>query len=445
MVAAPAYLDTQTQEKAVREAARLLVPRLTKYIIHVPEPPQQAFMLLDQKEAFYGGAAGGGKSDALLMTALQYVDIPGYAAMIFRRTYTELALPEAIMARSHEWLAGTDAVWQGTDHQWVFPSQATLNFAHVQHDQDRFAYQGAAFQFIAFDELTEFPEIVYRFLLSRARRPSGLTGRQLADVPIRVRGASNPGGMGHDWVKARFVDPETSAGRPFIPAKLGDNPHLDQEDYTATLMELDPLTRKRLLDGDWSVRPMGAMMRTEWFKTVDNAPGPIQRTIRVWDFAATEDEGGNDPDWTVGMKVGLLANRQLIILDVERFRKTAGDVERAVEAAALRDGRRVRVIIKQEPGSSGKTVVHYYKRKLLGWAVHGVPDTGSKEDRVAPFASQAQIGNVLLLRGSWNGAFLDEAGQFPTKGVHDDQVDCAGTALQQLVVKGPGTMYTARR
>ncbi len=426
-------------DRALLEAARLLVPKLTKYIPHVPEPPQQAFMLLDTFEAFYGGAAGGGKSDALLAGALQYVDVPGYAALILRRTFAELVMADAIMARSFEWLAGTDAVWNAGEHKWSFPSGATLTFGHVQYEMDRFNYQGAAFQYIAFDELTEFPELVYRFLLSRCRRPSG--DSLLAKVPLRVRGASNPGGLGHDWVKRRFVD--SGPDKPFIPAKLGDNPHLDRESYTTTLMELDPLTRKRLLDGDWSVRPMGAMFRDGWFKIVDNPPSPVQRIVRVWDFAATEDEGGNDPDYTVGLKMGLMANRQLIILDVERCRKTAGDVEKHVESAASRDGKACRIFVKQEPGSSGKTVVYYYTKRLIGYAVKGIPDTGSKEDRAAPLASQAQIGNVLLLRGHWNGEFLDEAGQFPTKGVHDDQIDSAATGLQVLIVKGAGRFYSA--
>lgn len=442
-IAAPVDLSP---DRALLEAARLLTPKLTGYIPHVPEPPQQAFLLLNHREAFYGGAAGGGKSDALLMGALQYVDVPGYNALILRRTYAELAMPEAIMARSHEWLSGTDAVWNAGEHKWVFPSGATLTFGHVQYDMDRFNYQGAAFQYIGFDELTEFSELVYRFLMSRARRPSGLGGgitTMLSRVPIRVRGASNPGGLGHDWVKRRFVDEETSKGRPFIPARLDDNPFLDREEYKATLAELDPLTRARLLDGDWSVRPVGAMFRETWWKIVDQVPSPVTKTVRVWDFAATEEEGGNDPDWTAGIKMALLANRQLIILDVERFRKTAGDVERHVEAAAIRDGKPVRVIIKQEPGSSGKSVVHYYKRRLLGWSVTGIPDTGSKEDRAAPLASQVQIGSVLLLKGQWVQDFLDEANQFPTKGVHDDQIDSAATAFAQLVMKGTGRLYTA--
>jgi predicted phage terminase large subunit-like protein len=430
-VAAPVL----TEERVYAEAARLLIPKLTKYITHVPEPPQQAFLLLDDREAFYGGAAGGGKSDALLMGALQYVDVPGFAALILRRTFAELVMPDAIMARSHEWLAGTDAIWNAGEHKWTFPSGATLSFGHVQHEMDRYNYQGSAFQYIGFDELTEFPEIVYRFIMSRLRR--------LANFPVkpRIRAASNPGGLGHEWVKRRFIDEGQAHGRPFIPARLGDNPHLDRDEYTATLMELDPLTRKRLLDGDWTVRPMGAMFRQEWFKIVDTLPAPITRTVRVWDFAATEEEGGNDPDYSVGCKMALLANRQLAILDVERFRRLAGDVEIAVERAAIRDGRPVKVVVKQEPGSSGKTVVHYYTKKLIGYTVKGVPDTGSKEDRAGPLASQAQIGNVLLMRGSWNTDFLDEAAQFPTKGVHDDQVDAAATGLSELTLRGAGVIH----
>jgi predicted phage terminase large subunit-like protein len=437
MGASAAAFDTIAPDRALLEAASLLVPKWTKYIPHMPEPPQQAFLLLPHKEAFYGGAAGGGKSDALLMGALQYVDVPGYNALILRRTFDELALPEAIMARSLEWLMGTDARWSAQEHRWTFPSSATLTFGHVQYEKDRFKYQGSAFQYIAFDELTEFEEIVYRFLFSRLRRLEGFK------VPLRMRGASNPGGLGHDWVKRRFIDEGHDHERPFIPAKVQDNPHLDIDEYIASLMNLDPLTRKRLLDGDWSVRPMGAMFRQEWFKIVDQLPSPIVRTVRVWDFAATEEEGGNDPDYTAGVKMALLANRQLAILDVERMRQLAGKVEQAVERAAIRDGRPVKIIIKQEPGSSGKTVVHYYTKKLLGYTVKGVPDTGKKEDRAGPLASQAQIGNVLLLRGSWNGEFLDEAAQFPTKGVHDDQIDSASTGLSELVINGGGRLYTA--
>lgn len=225
--------------------------RLTKYIPHEPEPPQQAFLWLTCREALYGGAAGGGKSDALLMGALQYVDQPNYAAIIFRKTYTDLSLPGALMDRAHEWLGNTDAHWDGTEKQWTFPSGATINFAYLKNENDKYRYQSAEFQYVAFDELTQFPEADYLYLFSRLRRLQG------SQVPIRMRAASNPGGTGHQWVRRRFVDDVDGKGRIFIPARLDDNPHVDREEYTESLMELDEQTRLQLLNGDWSARQPG--------------------------------------------------------------------------------------------------------------------------------------------------------------------------------------------
>lgn len=245
------------------------------YAPHDPHPPQHAFYLLDELgvlEAFYGGAGGGGKSDALLTAALRYVDVPGYAALILRKTFADLALPGAIMARAREWLAGTDAVWNERDSRFTFPSGATLSFGYLQTRQDRYRYAGAEFQFIAFDELTQFEEADYRFLFTRLRKPSE---GPLSQVPLRMRSASNPGGRGHEWAKRRLVDrlpaarrddepadpmdtPERAAARVFIPARLSDNPSVDAEAYTESLASADPYVRAQILDGDWNARPPGA-------------------------------------------------------------------------------------------------------------------------------------------------------------------------------------------
>jgi hypothetical protein len=221
--------------------------RLTRYIPHEPHAPQIAFLALDEREAFYGGAAGGGKSDALLMAALQYVDIPGYAALILRRTFAELDQPDAIMARSREWLASTDARWNEQKKRWTFPSGATLTFGYCKAEKDIYQYQGAAYHFVGWDELTQFSEMQYTYLFSRQRRPAeGDAG----DVPLRMRSASNPGGIGHAWVKKRFIT-QRKPGTVFIPAKLDDNPSLDRETYIEGLNELPEVTRRQLLDGDW--------------------------------------------------------------------------------------------------------------------------------------------------------------------------------------------------
>jgi hypothetical protein len=258
------------------------------YSPHKPEPPQHAYLWLNRLEALSGGAAGGGKSDALLMAALQYVDVPGYAAILFRRTFTDLALPGGLIPRSLEWLAGTDAKWNEVRNRWTFPSGATLSFGYLQTSNHRYRYGSSEFQFVGFDELTEFPEDDYTFLFSRLRKPGykclrcgeqaptdrapcpkcgGTTFKDpgpLARVPLRMRGATNPGGRGHAWVKRRFItkrprpdDPEDTPAkcrrRVFIPARLADNPHIDHASYVEALGNLTREDRARLLGGDWDV------------------------------------------------------------------------------------------------------------------------------------------------------------------------------------------------
>ena len=147
----------------------------------------------------YGGSSGGGKSSALLMAALQWVEVPGYAAILFRKSYQDLSLPGALMDRATEWLSGTPAKWHGQDKRWTFPSGATLSFGYLDNANDQYRYQSAEFQFIGFDELTQFDEQPYRYLFSRLRRLEG------SRIPVRIRAATNPGGRGHLWVRKRFL------------------------------------------------------------------------------------------------------------------------------------------------------------------------------------------------------------------------------------------------
>lgn len=205
------------------------------------------------------------------MAALQYVDIPGYSALLLRRTYPELAQPGGLIPRSLEWLAGK-ARWKETDFTWTFPSGAVLAFGYLQRKTDKYRYQSSEFDFIGFDELTHFDEDDYRYLFSRLRRRAG------SRVPSRMRAASNPGGRGHRWVKRRFVEkkpnpddpadtPQKCAQRIFIPALLDDNPGVDQAAYRRALSELDPETLAQLLEGDWNAREPGAWI----FEGVDAA------------------------------------------------------------------------------------------------------------------------------------------------------------------------------
>ncbi len=219
-------------------------------ILPTLSPHQAIFLLLDQREAFYGGAAGGGKSTALLAAALQYVDTPGYAALILRRSFPQLSQPKMLIPLSQQWLGATDAIYSATMRQWTFPSGAVLRFGHVQDEDSIYDYQGGGYQFVGFDELTQFTPAMYEYIsFSRVRRELAL---EEAGVPTRIRSSANPGGIGHQWVKARFVDAETrQPGAVFIPAKVSDNPGLDVADYTESLGHLGEILRQQLLDGNW--------------------------------------------------------------------------------------------------------------------------------------------------------------------------------------------------
>ena len=391
---------------------------MNPYIPNKPTIKQMEFLLLKDKEALYGGAAGGGKSDALLMAALQYVHVPNYAAILFRRTFKDLSMPGALMDRAHAWLDNTDAQWKEATKQWIFPSGATLNFAYLATENDKYNYQGPEFQFVGFDELTQFEESQYRYLFSRLRRLEG------SKVPIRARVSSNPGGRGHDWVKRRFLEEGPEKGRIFVPATLEDNPHLDRAEYEHSLMELDPVTRKQLREGDWEVRADGNKFKRHWFEVVDDFPAD-SRKVRYWDLAATEPKPGKDPDWTAG---ALLAEKDGIyfIANITRTRSTPKNVEELIRQTAEIDGVEVTIHMEQEPGSSGvNTIDHYRRRVLKGFAFYGDKVSGSKEVRANPLSAAAEAGNVKLVRGTWNGAFLDEIVGFPNESAHDDMVQIA--------------------
>lgn len=394
---------------------------------HLPHPgPQQRFLDLDCEEAFYGGAAGGGKSDALLMAALQYVDQPDYAALILRRTYADLSKPGALLDRANDWLRPTPARWHDDPKTWEFPSGATLTFGYLDTDRDKYNYQSAEFQYIAFDELTQFTEAMYTYLFSRLRRRAGIT------IPLRMRSASNPGGMGHEWVKQRFITEDGIDGRVFVPAKLDDNPSVDREEYIKSLNKLLPVERAQLLSGDWEVRPEGKLFHRSWFQIVDAAPASC-RWVRYWDMAATKEKAGTDPDWTVGCLVGRSDEGLYYVKDVQRLRETPRVVERLVQQTAAIDGTAVAVRQEQEPGASGVASIDHYTRVVLpGYEFKGIRSTGDKAERSRPVSSQAEAGNIKLVRGAWIGAFLDELVAFPTDGAHDDQVDALSGAMAEL-------------
>lgn len=250
-----------------------------------PEEPttkQLEFYANDNYEVGYGGSAGGGKSSALLMAALKFVHVPGYNALILRRTFTELSLPNAILDRARQWWVPKGISYQDRDKIFTFPSGAKIQFGFAANYQDCMRYQGSELHYLAWDEATQIDERTYLYLHSRVRKTRNV------DIPLRIRSATNPGGPGHKFYYNRFVNPETRGTRVFIPAKLDDNPHLDKEEYLRALSNLDPVTRAQLERGEWIEGGEGRMYAYETPRNVFVPTSMPDRFVLGIDLGASQ-------------------------------------------------------------------------------------------------------------------------------------------------------------
>lgn len=413
-----------------------LQPKEPEFCPEEPSLTQKVFLRTYALEALFGGAAGGGKSSALLMSALQYVDVPGYSAILFRRTFADLSLPGALMDRFKSWIANYDDIhWNANSYVATFPSGARISFGYLNNTNDYLRYKGSEFQFIGMDEVTEIRESDYRYLFSRLRRPAS---GPVSQVPLRMRAASNPA---PNWVRQRFIVEGQKEGRIFVPSLLTDNPGIDAASYRQALSALDPVERRRLEMGDWWSTSLGTLFNREDFVIVDPMDVPpvtsAARAVRFWDLAATEPHSGNpDPDWTVGTLM-MFDQGIAYILDVRKIRAKGDRVEQLVAQTALEDGLTVPIRMEQEPGSSGKALVDQYARYVVpGYDLIGIRASGDKVTRARPFAAAVANGNVRLVRGAWLTDWLDEFASFPEACHHDDQVDSAVGAFTHLAGLG---------
>lgn len=225
-------------------------------LIWKPSARQEQFLSLPDTifEALYGGAAAGGKSEALIMLPLVrgFYKHPKFKGIIFRRTFKELE--DEIITRSQNWYPATGGRYNESKKRWTWPSGAIQAFGHAEYENDVRKYDSAEYNYMAFDELTSFTEAQYIYLaMSRCRT-------SCKDLPAIVRGATNPGNVGHQWVRSRFIEniPYGSVGldkltkqkRIFIQSKVQDNPHIDPG-YVFRLQGLPEAERRAKLDGDW--------------------------------------------------------------------------------------------------------------------------------------------------------------------------------------------------
>jgi predicted phage terminase large subunit-like protein len=454
-----------------------------------PLPAQERFLRCNAREALFGGAAGPGKSFALLLDAASRVDHPHYRALLLRRTFTELE--STLIDKSKNIYPHLGGRYNEAKHIWTFPQGGKVQFGYLQHEADLERYKGPEYQFIGWDELTTFPKPKpprpnpYEFLFSRLRSPHGLA--------CYMRAASNPGGPGADWVFERFSPwlwqpgiapypgPRTETGkiprpapgqalffrrnregvevvcrpdwhdptctacapgapcikhrpreRVYFPALIGDNPFLAGTEYEAELYNLPPLERARLLHGDWNIQPAAGMFfKQDWFKPVyDAAPAAVLARTRYWDRAATEGNG----DWTVGVKMSLLPGPTFVVEDVKRAQLGPGGVEQLILKTAEDDGLETIVALEQDPASAGKFEAFTYARLLAGKAFRAVPPQGSKLVRARPASAQAFAGNIGYVRGPWNRPYFAVLeGWDGTDDTADDDVDATSGAFRVLV------------
>lgn len=419
--------------------------------------PQEMFHRSQAFECLYGGQAGGGKSDSLLMEGLRHVDKRSYSAIYFRRTFPELE--QRAIPRSREILTG-QANYNDNKKRWTFPSGAVYGFGHLQHESDKYNYQSAEFAYIAFDELTHFTESQYLYLFSRARSSAGL--------PVRIRAATNPGGEGHEWVKRRWLPwlgsdeelqkaslPRAVAGqvlyfkrvddvdiltdqddpdglsRSFIPASVFDNPALMQTDphYIQRLQSLPLIERKRLLEGDWGITPAGNVFKREWFQIALTAPAGL-RVVRYWDLAASTKTSA---DYTVGAKVGVSADGRWYILDITRGRWAWPDARRIIISTAQMDGPACPQIIEDVAFQRAAFDDLIRQPELAGHQIKKQSPNGDKLNRALVWSSKAEGGVLWLVQSAWNMDFINEAVSFSGDGkTHDDQVDGVSGGVQAL-------------
>ena len=442
-----------------------------------PQPgPQTMFMISPADIVIYGGAAGGGKTYALLMEMLRHKDVRGFGSVIFRRNYTQISSEGGLWDSSHKVFDNLpDAhARRSPKLHWDFDAGSRLGFDYIGSEEGLLSWQGSQICYLGFDELTHFSRHMFLYMLSRNRSTCG--------VRPYVRATCNPDA--DSWVadfiswwidqdtgypipersgKIRWMtivndviywsdDPEELAREhdmlpeqcksvTFIASKVTDNQVLIRSDpgYIANLKALTEVDTERLLNGNWKIRPHAGMFfkRTQIGQILDDIPDGLVAVCRGWDLAATDKDENQEAAFTAGVLMGKTATGRFVVLDVINRQLKAGEVRTLIVMTSKMDRQSygkicpVRVRLPQDPGQAGKEQAQSYMQMLAGYDVKIIGESGDKQTRAEPMAAQWQHGFFDIVSGDWNDEYLGQLESFP-EGKWKDMVDASSSAFSEL-------------
>lgn len=440
-----------------------------------PHPgPQTDFLASTAEITLYGGSAGGGKSWSIIVDPLRHINTPDFYAIMFRRQATEIIKPGGLLDESRRVYPLLGGVYLSSTKTWVFPSGAKVVFMGLDHIDDVEALKGLQVSRIYFDELTAFEETMFWYPQTRIRNTNGIPGKTKATTNpqsygfvkdlvawyLDDEGFAIPERSGvlryfirDEGGEMLWFSSEEEATRysldvlgyderdvavtsfTFIRSSLDDNPSLGA-DYRKKLLSGHAKERAELLGGSWNFdATTGTYFQRQWVEEVDSLPA-MKKVVRSWDIAGTPVNVGNrNPDWTVGVKMGLGVDGYFYIIDVVRLRDSIGEVKKVIKRTAERDGVECYITIPIDPNASGKHAYEDHVRNLAGFKVKKAKTEKSKMTRFEPFASHAENGQVRVKKAPWNNIFYSELEGFTggERSKKDDQVDGTSDGFMFLV------------
>ena len=439
--------------------------------------PQEMFLATSADICVYGGAAGGGKTFGLLLEPLRHMNNPNFNAVIFRRNYTQVTSPGGLWDSSrkiYSSVKGANSLKTPKLH-WTFKKGATVNFAHLNNDDDCEDWQGSQFF----------------YMMSRNRTDSG--------VAPYIRATCNPDA--DSWVATFitwWIDQETGYPIPersgkirwmirlnevinwcesreaaiqlaiengikrteaetmpksvtFIASTLQDNKILMENDpgYLANLQALALVERERLLYGNWKIKAAaGLMFKRVKVNLLPELPTDVIAWARGWDLAATSEDEDGDPAYTAGVLIGKRRNGRYIVADVINKRLSSSEGRDIIKMTARTDRAKYGRVVQrlpQDPGQAGKDQAQSFMKLLAGFIVKVIQESGDKVTRAEPFSAQwlglpgMDKGNVDVLEAPWNEEYFNQLESFP-ESKFKDMVDGSSSAFNELE---NGATYTA--